>query len=208
MEVEKKKTGTTTMAFKCKDGIVIAGDMRATMGNFISDGDFVKVHKISDNMALTYAGVASDAQMYTRMIKAELMLKKLKTNKEVKIREAANLVANLTYQGLRTSYAMAGFNIAGHDKTGYHLYQVSPDGVVKSNENFLIDGSGSIFLYAFMDEKHSSDMSIKDGIELAKSAFLASFKRDSASGNGYNIFVINEKGVEKVLSETLSYKAQ
>ena len=38
-EIKKNvlKTGTTTIGLVCKDGIVMAADRRATMGNIIAD---------------------------------------------------------------------------------------------------------------------------------------------------------------------------
>ena len=52
--VEKDlKKGTTTLGLVCKDGIVMATEMRATMGNLIGHKTTQKLFKISDNMGLT-----------------------------------------------------------------------------------------------------------------------------------------------------------
>ena len=50
------KKGTTTIGLVCKDGIVLATEMRATMGNLIGHKTTQKLFKISDNMGLTVAG--------------------------------------------------------------------------------------------------------------------------------------------------------
>mgnify|MGYP000271030305 CR=1 FL=1 len=44
------KTGTTTIAIKCADGIVVAADKRATAGGMIADRDAKKVYQIVDEI--------------------------------------------------------------------------------------------------------------------------------------------------------------
>ncbi|HIP34613.1 MAG TPA: proteasome subunit beta, partial [Methanothermococcus okinawensis] len=48
--------GTTTIGLICKDGIVLATDRRATMGNLIADKEAKKLYKIDDYIAITIAG--------------------------------------------------------------------------------------------------------------------------------------------------------
>ena len=43
------KKGTTTVGLVCTDGIVMATEMRATMGNLIGHKTTQKLFKISDN---------------------------------------------------------------------------------------------------------------------------------------------------------------
>ena len=69
------KTGTTTVGILCKDGIVLAADRRATMGNIIADKKAKKIHAITDNIAVTIAGTVSDAQLLIKLIQAEARLK-------------------------------------------------------------------------------------------------------------------------------------
>ena len=54
---ERIKKGTTTVGLVCKDGIVLATEMRATMGNLIGHKTTQKLFRISDNMGLTVAGL-------------------------------------------------------------------------------------------------------------------------------------------------------
>ena len=58
------KTGTTTLAFVFKEGILMAVDSRATMGNFISSETVRKVIPISDRKLATIAGGAADCQFW------------------------------------------------------------------------------------------------------------------------------------------------
>ena len=75
MTQKELSLGTTTVGIVCKDGLVLAADKRAGGGGgFIVDKKAEKVHKISDTMAVTIAGVASDAQLIIKLISAELRL--------------------------------------------------------------------------------------------------------------------------------------
>ena len=66
------KTGTTTVGIKCREGIVLAADTRATAGTMIVDKKAEKVHKIMNNIALTIAGSVSDVQLIIKILKAEI----------------------------------------------------------------------------------------------------------------------------------------
>ena len=65
------KTGTTTLALMCKDGVVLAADKRATSGYLIVHKKFEKIIEISDNIAVTVAGTVSDVQLLVKYIRAE-----------------------------------------------------------------------------------------------------------------------------------------
>ena len=45
MTEDTLKTGTTTIGLKLKDGVILASDQRATMGNLIAHSDVQKVYR-------------------------------------------------------------------------------------------------------------------------------------------------------------------
>ena len=92
MEDKRIHTGTTTIGIVCKDGIILAADKRATAGHMIVDKQAEKVHVISDDFAVTIAGSVSEAQLLIKLIRAELKLKEVRTNKRPSAKEAANLL--------------------------------------------------------------------------------------------------------------------
>ena len=53
MSVETLNTGTTTVGIKTKDGVILASERRATMGNIIAHTHVQKVFAISDNIGMT-----------------------------------------------------------------------------------------------------------------------------------------------------------
>lgn len=62
------KHGTTTLAFKFKEGVLVAVDARASMGQFASSGSVRKVIEINDYLLGTMAGGAADCQFWERYL--------------------------------------------------------------------------------------------------------------------------------------------
>ena len=206
-----RKTGTTTLGLVCKDGIILAADRRATAGHFIAAKKVEKVLKITDNMAVTIAGTVSDIQLVVKIIRAELKLKQIRTGKVNTVKEAVNLLSGIVYNNIRKFSLIPGvshFVVAGKDKYGFHLYDLSPDGSITKEEDFVSSGSGSVMVYGLLETVYKKDMAIKDGIKLAVKGVNAALQRDAASGNGIIIYTITDKGVQKVMDKELDVKLE
>lgn len=198
------KKGTTTVGIVCKEGIVLAADKRATMGHFIANKKVEKVVPITDRMAVTTAGTVSDIQLFVKLIKAELKLKTLRTSEEVSVKEAANLLGSIMYQGIRRFSAIpaiVGFLLAGGDNDGLHLFELSPDGTVLEVDDYVADGSGMLFAYGTLDTLYKKGLSLKEGIDLGVKAVNAALQRDTNTGEGIDVYTITKEGIKKVLTK-------
>lgn len=205
------KTGTTTVALMCKDGIVLAADKRATAGYLIAYKKFNKIINISDNIAVTVAGTVSDVQLLAKYITAELKLKRIRTDRENTVKEAANLLAMFVYSNIRKLSLIPGishFIVAGQDENGFHIYDLSPDGSIVEIDDYNTSGSGSVMVYGVLETLYKKDMSIDEGIKLAAKSINAAVQRDIASGNGIDIVTITKEGIKKVLSREISVKIE
>jgi proteasome beta subunit len=203
------KTGTTTLGIVCKDGVVIAADRRATAGHFISNKTTEKVFPVADNIVITIAGLVSDAQLLSKVIKAELRLKKIRSKRNSTVKESANLLAGMSYENIRRPSmvpGIVGFLVAGYDGDGQHLFEIGVDGSVFEHDDFCSDGSGSVFVYGVLESSYKKDITVAEGVELAKKSLKTSISRDSASGDGFDILVIDANGVRKAHSQTLTLK--
>ncbi len=202
------KKGTTTVGIMCSDGVVLAADKRATLGGrIISNKTVDKVFPISDNLAVTMAGVVSDAQLITKLIKAEIRLKKVRTGKEPSSEETANLLGSIVYQNIRRMspiMGITGFLLAGTDKEGLHLYDVGVDGSVLKHKDYVTDGSGFMMAFGVMDTLYKKDMKVSEGVKLAVKAVNAAMQRDAATGEGIDVYTITKQGVKKVFAEKLN----
>ena len=204
------KTGTTTVGIVCKDGVILAADRRASYGgeggvSYIA-GDHLKVHSVDDRIIVTTAGVASDTRKVIKLTQAELRLKELKTKKRPTIKEVANLFSTIVYQNIRQYspiMAITHFLLAGYDETGVYLYDISPDGFLEKVENYQATGSGMMQSHPILDSDFKENMSMEDGIKLAKRCINASTKRDPASGEGIDVYFVTKDSVKQVLKQEI-----
>jgi len=206
----KPLKGTTTIGLVCKDGIILAADKRATAG-FIVNKREKKIHPISDTMAVAMAGLVSDAQLLVKLIKAELKLKDLHTGRFSNVREAANLLAGMLYANIRRMSmvpGIVGFLLAGKDEQGFHLYDLGVDGSVTKSDDYVSDGSGSVFAIGVMESSYKKGMTIDEGIKLAVKAINAALQRDFYTGNGIDVVAITESGMRTVLERELTIKLE
>tara|TARA_B100000586_G_scaffold102980_1_gene73737 strand:+ start:2938 stop:3570 length:633 start_codon:yes stop_codon:yes gene_type:complete len=195
------KKGTTTLGLVCKDGIVMATEMRATMGNLIGHKTTQKLFKISDNMALTVAGLVGDAQMLARWLSAEVKLYELKTGTSMSLKASSTLMANIM-NGRRYMPFWVQLLLGGIDSEGGHVYSLDAAGG-SIPDKFQTTGSGSPFVYGVLEDRFVENLSVKQGKELGVRALTAAMKRDSASGDGISMCVIDSNGYHKVSQEDI-----
>lgn len=202
------KTGTSILGIVCKDGIVMAADRRVTAGNLIVGKNFKKVMKINDYLVISWTGSVSDAQRISKLVPAELRLKELRTKQRPSVVEAANLVANIAYNGIRQPSMMpfiAGTLVAGFNEDGStELYSIEPAGSVMKIEDYDANfSSGMPFILGLLERQYKKGMTIEQTIELAIEALKSSTQRDNASGNGMDIFTITKDGIKKAFEKEL-----
>ncbi len=198
--------GTTTLALVCKDGLVLAADKRATAGYLIANKRTEKIKQIAERIVITMAGTVSDAQLLTKLIKAELQLKKIRTGRENTVKEAANLLANMVYGNIRRMSMIPGiahFIVGGNDETGSYIYDIYPDGSISLIEDYISSGSGSVMAFGVLETLYHKGITVAEGIELAVKALNAAMQRDIASGNGAMVVTVTAKGVEKVFDQDI-----
>ena len=201
--VEKDlKKGTTTLGLVCNDGIVMATEMRATMGNLIGHKTTQKLFKISDNMGLTVAGLVGDAQMLARWLSAEVKLYELKHGTQMSLKAASTLMANIM-NGRRYMPFWVQLLLGGTDSEGSHIYSLDAAGG-SIPDKFQTTGSGSPFVYGVLEDRFKENMSVAEGKKLGVRALTAAMKRDSASGDGISMCVIDPTtGFQKVSPEEI-----
>ncbi|MGM5483712.1 MAG: hypothetical protein ACQER9_02220 [Nanobdellota archaeon] len=205
--LDLQKTGTTTLAIKCKNGVIIGADKRATAGHEVVQRDAKKLHQLKDNVVIAWAGVVSEIQNVVKIISAEIRIRELKTGRPMLVKEIASLLGNMAYGRIRTPSTVmpiAAFTVAGYDAIGPQVYSVSPDGVTNEESTFVADGSGGTYAISVLEDSYKEDMKVDDAVGLAKRAFNVALLRDTASGNGFKAYSITEKGSEVIADEAVN----
>jgi proteasome beta subunit len=182
--------GTTTIGVVCKDGVILASDTRVTMGYYVAHKQGKKVYKIDEHIGMTIAGSVADAQKVIDIITANAQLYRINLNRPMPISSAARMTSNLLFQARGL---MAQILVGGVDDTGAHLYNLDPLGSLVE-EKVTSTGSGSPLAIGVLEDKFKEGMSVEEALPIVARAVNAAMKRDVASGNNYNIIVIDGKG--------------
>lgn len=180
----------------CKDGVVLAADNKATMGNLIASKSTQKVFQISDNLVMTIAGSVGDAQALIRIMRAEVQLYEFQ-EKKVTTRAAATLLANI----LRNAYKSympewVQLVLGGVDERGPELYSIDIAGGLAREDEYAFTGSGSVIAVGVLEDGYSPDMSAEDGVDLLVRAIRAARERDTYTGGRLmDVAIVKKDGV-------------
>jgi len=205
------KSSTSLVGIACKDGIVLGGDRRVTAGSLIMGKNYRKILRVNDYILVAYTGGVADAQLTNKILAAELRLQELRTKSKPTVKEAANLLSMLTYRNIRTPsmiVSIVGTLIAGVDSNGKtSLFTIEPAGGVYEVEDYDANfSSGMPYILGILESEYKKDLTIEQGIELAKKCLKSSTQRDVGSGNGIDIFSITKSGLNHAISEEIIHQ--
>jgi len=197
--------GTTTVGIVCKDGVVLASESRATMGNFIASTTAQKIYQIADRVGLTTAGVVGDAQSIVRMIQVESRLYNMQRGEPMTVKGTTSLLSNVL-AARRYFPFMVQLLLGGFDKKGPQLFSLDALGGQIEEQKIVSTGSGSPTAYGVLEALYDPEMGIEEGAKLGVRAIHNAMKRDSASGDVIQLVkitsdkyeVVDESVVEKI----------
>ena len=187
------KTGTTTVGITTTDGVIIATDMRASLGGrFVSNKNVQKVEQIHPTAALTLVGSVGGAQSFIRSLRAEVNLYEARRGEDMSMQALSTLAGNFARGG---PFFAINPILGGVDDDGHHVYSIDPAGGVMQDD-YTVTGSGLTVAYGTLESQYEDDMSNDEAIGVAASAVKAATERDTASGNGVFIAEVTEEGVD------------
>ena len=199
MDTKQHKKGTTTVGVICKDGVILAADQLATLGDFQFNKDARKIYKIAENIAMTTAGTVGDNQAIIRLIEAQMRLYELDVG-QPSVKAAITLLSNILSDKYLYTYLPYGlFDLIGGFDTEPRLFSIDPVGGVGEEKNFAATGSGMVVAYGILDAEFKAGISTEDGIKLAIKSIVAARKRvSSVGGENITVFKITKNGVEEI----------
>ncbi|MFO7927925.1 MAG: archaeal proteasome endopeptidase complex subunit beta [Halobacteriota archaeon] len=187
------KTGTTTIGISTSEGVVIATDMRASLGGrFVSNKDVQKVEQIHPTGALTLVGSVGGAQSFIRSLRAEVNLYEARRGEDISISALATLAGNFARGG---PFFAINPILGGVDEEGHHVYSIDPAGGVMKDD-YTITGSGLTVAYGTLEREYEDDMTNEEAKRVAASGIKAAVERDTGSGNGVFLATITDEGVD------------
>ena len=191
--------GTTTVGLVCSDGVVFATDTRVTSGGFIAHRRGRKLLQIDENIAMTISGVVADAQSIVDTLKYYTSAYRIEKTREMPVKSAARLVSNVLFASRLYPY-IADVLVGGVDKSGGSMYNIDFFGSV-SQEHVVATGSGSPVAYGILEAEFKEGIPTSKGYPLAAKAILGAMRRNVATGDHFDVAVIDKGGYREVTEQ-------
>ena len=177
---------TTVLAVRSADGVVVAGDRRATSGNLISHRDMRKVFPADSYSAVAIAGAAGPAVQMVRLFQLQLEYYEKIEGKPLSLEGKANQLAEMlrahlpqAMRGLPVVPIFAGFDPA--DARG-RLFQYDVTGGRYEEQDYATAGSGSLHAGTVLKLGFRDDLSEPEALTLSVQALWHAADEDSATG--------------------------
>jgi proteasome beta subunit len=178
--------GTTIVALSFPSGIVMAGDRRATMGNYIAQRDIEKVFHADDYSCVGIAGTAGIAIEMVRLFQVELEHYEKIEGTTMSLEGKANRLAQMirsnlgmAMQGLAVVPLFAGFDLET-DEGRIFSYDIT--GGRYEEHKFHSVGSGSVFARGALKKLWHDGLSNEDAVLCAVQSLYDAADEDSATG--------------------------
>ncbi len=187
---------TTIVAVSCREGVVMAGDRRATMGNIIAQRDIEKVFVADGHSVIGIAGTAGVAVEMVRLFRLELehyeKIEGVRLSLDGKAnRLAAMIRGNLAaaMQGLAVVPLFAGVDVStspdGDIPDGGpagRIFSYDIAGGRYEEHDYYAVGSGSMFARSALKKRYERDADLATAVRAAVEALYDAADDDSATG--------------------------
>lgn len=183
--------GTTTIGITAEDGVVLATEQRASMGNLVASKTAKKIYEVTDNAALTISGGVGDGQNLAKTLKIEANLYEMRRSRPMTMTGLASMAGNIM-RGYRFFVVPL---LGGVDDEGPHVFSLDPAGGVMEEE-YASTGSGSVIAYGVLEDHYRDDLTVEEAKSLCVRGLRSAMERDTASGNGVLLATITEDGIE------------
>jgi len=177
---------TTVVALRYADGVIMAGDRRATMGNIIAHRAMEKVFPADRYSAVAIAGSAGMAVEMVRLFQVQLEHYEKVEGTALSLEGKANQLAQMVRQNL--TLAMQGFVVvplfAGYDTARGigRIFSYDATGGHYEDADFQATGSGGRDARSTIKLGYRDGMSRDDAVDLAIQSLYEAADEDSATG--------------------------
>jgi proteasome beta subunit len=177
---------TTVVALRYADGVIMAGDRRATMGNIIAHRSMEKVFAADRFSAVAIAGSAGMAVEMVRLFQVQLEHYEKVEGTALSLEGKANQLAQMVRQNL--PLAMQGLVVvplfAGYDTSRGigRIYSYDATGGHYEETDFQATGSGGRDARSTVKLGYRDGLSRDEAVDLAIKALYEAADEDSATG--------------------------
>ena len=201
--------GTTCVAVRYEDGVVMAGDRRATAGNLISHRSIEKVFAADRYSVVAIAGAAGPAIEMVRLFQLQLEHYEKVEGSQLSLEGKANQLSQMlrgnmpaAMSGLAVVPIFAGYDLAR--ETG-RLFEYDITGGRYEESDYAATGSGSLHAETVIKVGYRRSMSVDDAVDLLAESLFQAADADAATGGAdplrgiYPIMVtVSAEGFERL----------
>ncbi len=184
--VEDYRHGTTCVAIRFADGVLLAGDRRATSGHLISHRAIEKVFPADRHSGVAIAGAAGPAVEMVRLFQLQLEHYEKVEGTSLSLEGKANQLSQMirgnlpaAMQGMAVVPIFAGFDVA---RSEGRLFEFDITGGRYEETEHASTGSGSLHAGTVVKLGYESDMNVDSVVDLAIEALFEAADEDSATG--------------------------
>ncbi len=178
--------GTTVLAIRYVDGVVMAGDRRATSGNLISHRAIEKVFAADRHSGVAIAGAAGPAMEMVKLFQLQLEHYEKVEGTSLSLEGKANQLSQMVrgnlpaaMQGLAVVPIFAGYDVR---RGAGRLFQYDVTGGRYEESNFAASGSGSLHAGTVVKMGFREGLERDTTVDLALTALFEAADEDSATG--------------------------
>jgi proteasome beta subunit len=178
---------TTIVAVRYVDGVVMAGDRRATAGNVIAHRTMDKVFPADKYSGVSISGVAGLAAEMVKMFQLELEHFEKVEGTPLSLDGKANRLGNMIRQNLPSAMSSGMVVIpifAGYDvrRREGRIYNYDITGGRYEEMEFHATGSGGIYARGVIKSQWNSGMTRDQAVDLCLASLFEAADEDSATG--------------------------
>ena len=186
--------GATAVGITFDGGVVLASEKRIAYGHFVASRNVQKTFEITPKVAVTCAGLVADMQLLTLQISALARIRAMDLKRDVPTNSVAKMISGMMYE--RRFFPYLTQVIVGGVVGAPAIYTLDPLGSVLPDDYAAV-GTGAEMALGVMDPQFRSDLAEADATDLALKAIRAAAMRDSFSGDGVDLLVIDGNGTRR-----------
>jgi len=143
----------------------------------------------------------ADMQILSLQVAALAKIRKMEIKRDVPPNTVAKMMSNMMYE--RRFFPLLTQVIVGGLVDKPTIYTLDPLGSVLPDEYAAV-GTGAEMALGVLDPQYKKQMNEEEAINLAVKAVRSASLRDSASGDGIDVLIINKNGVKEVSEKILA----
>jgi proteasome beta subunit len=178
--------GTTVVALRYADGVIMAGDRRATAGNLISHRSMEKVFPADRHSGVAIAGAAGPAVEMVKLFQLQLEHYEKVEGEQLSLEGKANQLSMMVrsnlpaaMQGMAVVPLFAGFDLG---RGIGRLFEFDVTGGRYEENDHASTGSGSLHAGTVVKLAWKEDLTREEAVDLALKALFQAADEDSATG--------------------------